>query len=104
MVDQRPSAPWAITAGLGMAATLLVDGVLLWAVISYAVSGRSLVTADWFISAVLVAAMLGASVVLLRLIRGHRPGWLGLPVVLLGLVLPGVIAALFALAGPPFVY
>lgn len=103
-MDRRPSALWAIAVGLGMSATLLVDGVLLWAVISYALSGRSLVTADWFISAVLVAAMLGALVVLLRLIRGHRPGWLGLPVVLLGLGVPGAIAAVFALSGPPFVY
>ena len=99
----RPSGFWAIISGLGMVATLLVDGILLWAVISYAATGRPLTTSDWFISAGLVAAMLGAMVVLLRLISGHRPGWLGLPVVVMGLVLPGAIAAAFALSGPPFV-
>jgi hypothetical protein len=100
----RPSAAWAISVGLAMVATLLVDGVLLWAVISYAATGRPLVTSDWVISAGLIAAMVGALLVLLRLIRGHRPGWLGLPVVVVGLALPAAIAAAFALAGPPFVY
>jgi len=87
-----------------MAATLFVDGILLWAVISYAATGRPLTATDWFISAGLIAAVLGASLVLLRLIRGHRPGWLGLPVVIMGLALPVAIAAAFALSGPPFVY
>jgi len=58
-----------------MAATLFVDGILLWAVISYAATGRPLTATDWFISAGLIAAVLGASLVLLRLIRGHR-AWL----------------------------
>ena len=83
-----------------MALTLLVDGVLLWAVISYAASGHTPTTADWFVSAGLIIAILGALLVLLRLIRGHRPGWLGLPVVVMGLALPGLIAAAFALSGP----
>lgn len=87
-----------------MVVTLLVDGVLLWAVISYAASGRAPTAADWFVSAGLAIAIMGALVVLLRLIRGHRPGWLGLPVVVMGLALPALIAAAFALSGPPFVY
>jgi hypothetical protein len=103
-MDRAPSTLWATMAGLGMAATLLVDGVLLRAVISYAASGRPLTPGDWFISAGLVAAMLGAVIVLLRLIRGLRPGLLGLPVVVMGLALPAAIAAAFALSGPPFVY
>jgi hypothetical protein len=99
----RPSALWVLICGLGMVATLLVDGVLLWAVISYAATGRPLTTPDWIVSAGLVLAMLGALLVLLRLIGGHRPGWLGLPVVVMGLALPLAIAAAFALSGPPFV-
>ena len=98
-----PSVPWAILSGLCMAATLLVDGVLLWAIVSYAATGRPLVASDWVISAGLVAAMLGAILVLFRLIRGQRPGWLGLPVIVMGLLLPALIVAAFALAGPPFV-
>jgi hypothetical protein len=100
----RPSVLWAIVSGLGMVATLLVDGILLWAVISYAASGRPLTTPDWIVSAGLVLAMLGALVVLMRLIHRHRPGWLGLPVVVMGLALPLAIAAAFALSGPPVVY
>lgn len=102
-MEQRPSAVWAFLVGLAMAATLLVDGFLLWVVVSYAASGHAPTSSDWLISAGLAIAMLGALIVLLRLIRGHRPGWLGLPVVVMGLVLPVLIAAAFALSGPPFV-
>jgi uncharacterized membrane protein len=89
-------------AGLAMAATLLVDGMLMWAVISYALSGRPLTAGDWVVSVMLVGALAGALVVLLRLIGRRPPGWLGLLVFLVGLVLPGVIVLLIALSGPPF--
>jgi hypothetical protein len=102
--ERTPPALWRVAVGLAMAATLLVDGVLLWAILSYAATGRPLTASDWVISAGLTAAMLGALLVLLRLIQGHRPGWLGLPVVVMGLVLPILIAIAFAVSGPPFVY
>ncbi len=86
-----------------MAATLLVDGVLMYAVLSYMIKGLPLTTADWIVSALLVSAMAGALVVLLRLIRRQRPGWLALLVLLVGLAFPGAIALILALSGPPFV-
>lgn len=86
-----------------MAVTLLLDGFLLWGVGSYVAAGRALTTADWIVSAVLVGAVLGALVVLLRLIGGRRPGWLALLVVILGLAFPVAVAVLIALSGPPIV-
>ena len=102
-MNPSPSPAWTAVAGLAMAATLLVDGVLMWAVISYMVSGLPLTTADWIVSGLLVSAMAGALVVLLRLIRRQRPGWLAMLVLLVGLAFPGAIALILALSGPPFV-
>jgi hypothetical protein len=102
-MNRSPSPAWTAVAGLAMAATLFVDGVLMWAVISYMVNGLPLTTADWIVSGLLVAAIAGALVVLLRLIRRQRPGWLALLVLLVGLAFPGAIALILALSGPPFV-
>lgn len=100
---RRPSPAWALVVGLVMVATLLVDGVLLWAVVSYALGARRLTAGDWIVAAVLGSAMVGALVVLLRLIGRRRPGWLALLVAVLGLALPGTIAVLIALSSPPFI-
>ena len=100
---RRPSPAWTILAGLAMVATLLVDGVLLWGVVSYPLAGRPQTPGDWIVAAVLASAMVGALVVLLRLIGRRRPGWLGLLVAALGLALPGGIALQIALSGPPFI-
>ena len=88
-----------------MAATLAVQGYLLFTVASYAASGHDTAGLDILVSGLAFFCMVGAATVLIGLLRGRRYVALTATVAVVGLGLPAVFAALLALSGGvPFVY